>query len=113
MFAIKLKGADIWAGKKNVTYFIRDDADFNIRGAQVSQVEPFGVPAKRRRIYNSAEEIRRALATVSKETVLLPPNACISFLASGTSPGSFSLYEVHDLANGTVHSLEDVFGKAI
>ena len=76
-------------------------------------MEPFGVPAKRRRVYNSTEEIRRVLATVSKETVLHPPNAFISFLASGANPGSFSLYEVHDLANGTVHSLEDVFGKAI
>jgi hypothetical protein len=113
MFAIKLKDTNVWAGKKNITYFIRDDADLNIRGAQNVQVEPFGVPAKRRRIYDSTEQIRRSLATISKETVIYPLNSPIGFLVHGTNPAKFSLYEVHDLTNGTVHSLEDVFNKTI
>ena len=112
MYAIKMKEEDIWLGMKDTTYFVRDDASIKL-GARIDNIKVFGVPRARRRIFETTDQIRRSLAQASKETVTID-HGFFSLMANNKKKtGSFSLYEVHDLTNGTVHSLEDVFEKKI
>jgi hypothetical protein len=111
MFGIKMRETDVWAGKKGLTYFVSDDADFVCRGTLPHSRLCFGVDKKYRRIFGSTEEIRRALSRVSRETVWV--GGFVKVLGSGQNLGSFSHYEVVDLVTGLTHPLDDVIRKTI
>ena len=113
-FAIKLKDFDVWLGKKNLSYFITDDAYFALRPEKKSMqlVLQMGVPEKRRRVFSSTDEIRRSLRCCNKETVVktIPP---FEVLTKGDSLGKFSNYVVVDLVNDNEYSLDDVLSGII
>ena len=107
-FAIKIVGQDIWAGKKDITWFISDNSTIN----------QFGVSIKQRRIFSSTDEIRRSLQKVAKESVVVSGNTqsvfgTIELIADGPNLGSFSAYEVVEITTGSVYSLNDVLSKKI
>jgi hypothetical protein len=117
MFAIKMTGCEktglsIWAGKRDITYFVSDDNDFVLRGTSPTSKHPFGVAQNSRRIFGSTDEIRRSLAQVSKETIWVN-NGFVKTLGSGKNLGKFSNYEVHNLVSGVIHPLDDVMNKVI
>ena len=60
MFGIKMRETDVWAGKKRLTYFVSDDADFVCRGTLPHSRLCFGVDKKYRRIFGSTEEIQQS-----------------------------------------------------
>ena len=117
-FAIKLKDFDVWLGKKNLSYFITDDALFALRNEKVESVLYAGVVEKRKRVFSSTDEIRRSLNCCKKETVakpiVYPPgvsnqvmlNAVV--LTKGNSLGKFSNFVVVDLTNDKTYPLDDV-----
>ena len=113
-FAIKLKDFNIWLGKKNLSYFITDDAYFALRPGKKSMqcVLSMGFPEKRRRVFSSTDEIRRSLRCCNKETVVktIPP---FEVLTKGRSLGKFSNYVVVDLVNGNEYSLDNVLSSII
>jgi hypothetical protein len=123
MFAIKVVGQDIWAGKKDITWFIADDLAINFRAKNLGKPAlylntQFGVPMKRRRIFSSTDEIRRSLQKVAKESVVVSGNTqsvfgTIELIADGPNLGSFSAYEVVEITTGSVYSLNDVLSKKI
>lgn len=112
MFAIKLTGHDVWAGKRDITWFVCDDQGFVLHRRYPDGVLPFGVPATRRRIFGSSDEIRRSLRRAAKETVV-NNYGIFGLVGSGITPGKFSNYEVHDLVTGVVHPLDDVMSKKV
>jgi hypothetical protein len=112
MLSIKWVGMDIWAGKRDITYFIRDDAWINMGRCRVTDITCFGVPIKFRKIYGSTDEIRRSLRQASRETVTVK-FGIIEMIANGKDLGTFSNYEVVDLVTGAVHTLDDVLSKKI
>ncbi len=96
-FAIKIVGQDIWAGKKDITWFISDNSTIN----------QFGVSIKQRRIFSSTDEIRRSLREVAKESIIISGNTqSINFR-------SFSNFEVVEVITGSIHPLHDVLIKKI
>jgi len=116
-FAIKLKDFDVWLGKKNLSYFITDDAYFTIRPEKESMegVLRMGVSEKRRRVFSSTDEIRRSLSRFNKETVVKPivllPNSLMlncEILTKGNSFGKFSNFVAVDLNNDKTYPLDDV-----
>jgi len=116
-FAIKLKDFDLWLGKKNLSYFIADDAYFTICPEKESMecVLRMGVYEKQRRVFSSTDEIRRSLNRCNKETVVkpivLPPNSIMlncEVLTQGNSLGKFSKFVVVDLTNDKTYPLDDV-----
>jgi len=116
-FAIKLKDFDLWLGKKNLSYFITDDACFTLKPEKETMecVLRMGVSEKRRRVFSSTDEIRRSLNRCNKETVVKPivlsPNSIMlncEILTQGNSLGKFSNYVVVDLTNDNEYSLDDV-----
>ncbi len=123
MFAIKVIGQDIWAGKKDITWFVADDSAINFRTKNLGRPAlylntQFGVPMKRRRIFSSTDEIRRSLQKVAKESVLVSRNTqsaigTIQLIASGPNLGSFSNYEVVEITTGSAYLLDDVLSKKI
>jgi len=125
IFAIKLKDFDVWLGKKNVSYFITDDAYFTLKPEKETMkcVLRFGVPEKQRRVFSSTDEIRRSLNRYNKETVVKPivfPNGfnCQSLLnrevlAKGNSVGKFSNFVVVDSINNKTYSLDDVISGLV
>jgi len=113
VFAIKLKGFDTWAPKRNVTYFVREDGDQIHTRARWSQVSDFGASLKRRQIWNTTEGMRRSLGSCKGKIVLVQHGILGMWENDPKQIGSFSHYEVHDLVNGTVHTLEDVFSRKI
>ena len=121
-FAIKLKDFDVWLGKKNVSYFITDDAYFMLRPEKETMqgVLRMGVPEKRRRVFSSTDEIRRSLRCCNKETVakiISPPFSTVMLnlevLTKGDSLGKFSKFVVVDLTNDNKYSLDDVLSGII
>jgi hypothetical protein len=123
MFAIKVVGEDIWAGKKDITWFVADDSAINFRTKNLGRPAlylntQFGVPMKRRRIFSSTDEIRHSLQNVTKESVVVSVNTqsalgTIELIAGGTNLGIFSAYEVVEITTGSVYSLDDVLSKKI
>lgn len=112
MFGIKLREEDLWAPAKNITYFVKDDADFALRGWTVANILGWGVPASRRRLFNTTDQIRAALRRISRETVWVG-GPWVMCLGSGKAMGTFSHYEVVDLVQGVTHSLDDVLRKRV
>jgi hypothetical protein len=123
MFAIKVVGQDIWAGKKDITWFVASDSAINFRTKNLGKPAlyfntQFGVPMKRRRIFSSTDEIRRSLQRVTKESVVVSGNTqsvfgTIELIADGPNLGIFSNYEVVEITTGSVYSLDDVLSKKI
>ena len=122
LFAIKLKDFDVWLGKKDLSYFITDDAYFTLRPEKESMqcVLRMGVPEKRRRVFSSTDEIRRSLRCCNKETVakIIPPSSStvmlnFEVLTKGDSLGKFSNYVVVDLVNDNEYSLDDVLNGLV
>ena len=115
-FSIKLKDFDLWLGKKNLSYFITDDAYFTLRPEKESMecVLRMGVDEKQRRVFSSTDEMRRSLNRRNKETVVktLPPLSPVMLnrevLTQGNSFGKFSNFVVVDLTNDKTHPLDDV-----
>ncbi len=119
-FAIKLKDFDVWLGKKNLSYFITDDAYFTLCPEKESMqcVLRMGVSEKQRRVFSSTDEIRRSLRCCNKETVVktLPPSqVMLNFvvLAQGDCLGKFSNYVVVNLTNDNEYSLDDVLNGLV
>jgi hypothetical protein len=120
-FAIKLKDFDVWLGKKNLSYFITDDAYFTLRLEKESMqfVLRMGVFEKQRRVFSSTDEIRRSLNRCNKETVvktlllLSPVMLNFEVLSQGNSLGKFSNYVVVDLTNDNEYSLDDVLSGLV
>jgi len=116
--AIKTKDFDVWAGKRYITYFVQDDSRFSLTGKTVKDILAFGVPPDKRRVFESTEQIRRSLKSVSKESILANvtfANGRINYdmVTYGTSLGEFSNYEVVDLVGGAVYGLSDVISGAV
>jgi hypothetical protein len=113
-FAIKLKDFDLWLGKKNLSYFITDDAYFTLKPEKKTMecVLRIGVSEKRRRVFSSTDEIRRSLRCCNKETVVKPIVLSImlncEILTRGNSLGKFSKFVVVDLTNDKTYPLDDV-----
>jgi hypothetical protein len=124
-FAIKLKDFDVWLGKKNLSYFITDDAYFTFRPEKESMecVLRMGVSEKQRRVFSSTDEMRRSLNRCNKETVVKPivfPNGfnCQTLLncevlTKGNSFGKFSNFVVVDLTNDKTYPLDDVISGLV
>jgi len=117
-FAIKLKDFDVWLGKKNLSYFIRDDGYFNLTKSKVDSILYFGVAEKRKRIFSSTDQVRRSLRSCNKETIVttIPPSASmlsLTVLVKGDSLGKFSNYFVLDLTNNKTYSLNDVINGLV
>jgi len=117
-FAIKLKDFDVWLGKKNLSYFIRDDGYFNLTKSKVNSILYCGVAKKRKRIFSSTDEVRRSLRSCNKETIVttIPPSAFVpqlTVLAEGKFIGKFSNYVVIDLTNNKTYSLDDVINGLV
>ena len=120
-FAIKLKDFDVWLGKKNLSYFITDDAYFTLRPEKESMqcVLRMVVSEKQRRVFSSNDEICRSLSRVDKETVvktlllLSPVMLNFEVLSQGNSLGKFSNYVVVDLTNDNEYSLDDVLSGLV
>jgi len=121
-FAIKLKDFDVWLGKKNLSYFITDDARFTLEPEKETMecVLRFGVSEKRRRVFSSTDEIRRSLRCCNKETVVkpivLPPNSIMlnrQVLIQGNSFGKFSKFVVVELTNDKTYPLDDVISGLV
>ena len=120
-FAIKLKDFDVWLGKKNLSYFITDDAYFTLRPEKESMqcVLRMGVSEKQRRVFSSTDEIRRSLRCCKKETVVKtipffsPVQLNFEVLSKGNSLGKFSNYVVVDLTNDNEYSLDDVLSGLV
>ncbi len=119
-FAIKLKDFDVWLGKKNISYFITDDAYFTLKPEKETMkcVLRFGVSEKQRRVFSSTDEIRRSLKCCNKETVVktLPPSSVmlnLEVLTKGNSLGKFSNFVVVDLTNDKTYSLDDVISGIV
>ena len=115
-FAIKLKDFDVWLGKKNLSYFITDDAYFTLKPMEC--VLMFGVSEKRRRVFSSTDEIRRSLRCCNKETVvkILPASPVLlnfEVLVQGNSLGKFSKFVVVDLTNDKTYPLDDVISGLV
>lgn len=117
MFSIKLVDCDVWVGKKNISYFVRDDSYFILTKNDVKIVFYFGVTPERKRVFLSTDEIRRSLSRCNKETVIesvvLLNGINIEVLTNGNSLGKFSNYVVVDLVNDTEYSLDDVLNCII
>lgn len=130
MFAIRQKGTDVWAGAKNITYFVTSDsslarehwlrmfgnADLAVKAA-LENAAYFGVPQKRRRVFETTDAVRRALATI---TWSYKYEAIEVELITGQHPGkdgrvqkTFSRYELVNLVTGQVHELDAVLAKEI
>jgi hypothetical protein len=121
-FAIKLKDFDVWLGKKNLSFFITDDAYFTLRPEKESMqcVLRMGVSEKQRRVFSSTDEIRRSLSRFNKETVakpiVLPPNSVMlnrEILTKGNSLGKFSNFVAVDFTNDKIYPLDDVISGLI
>mgnify|MGYP006271811807 CR=1 FL=1 len=124
-FSIKLKDFDVWLGKKNLSYFITDDAYFTHRPEKESMecVLRMGVDEKRKRVFSSTNEIRRSLNRCKKETVVkpivFPPGVSnqvmlnCEILTQGNSLGKFSNYVVVSLTDDKTYSLDDVLSGLI
>ena len=120
-FAIKLKDFDVWLGKKNLSYFIADDAYFTLRPEKESMqcVLRMGVSEKQRRVFSSTDEIRRSLRCCNKETVvktlplLSPVMLNCEVLSQGNSLGKFSNFVAVDLTNDNEYSLDDVLSGLV
>lgn len=118
MFSIKLIDCDIWVGKKNISYFIKDDSYFTFtKQNNTEKVSCFGVPPKRKRTFSSTDQIRRSLRSLNKETVVksivLDNGITCDVLVEGNSLGKFSNYVIVDLVNGDEYSLDDVLSGLI
>jgi hypothetical protein len=111
-FSIKLKEYNVWAGKRDISYFVRDDSFFAITNQSVSSILIYGADDKRRRVFSSMDEIRRSFRGIKKETVLktvnLPFNLTAEVVTQGKNLGKFSNYVVVDLTNGKTYRLDDV-----
>jgi len=119
-FAIKLKDLDVWLGKKNLSYFITDDAYFTLRPEKESMqcVLRMGVSEKQQRVFSSTDEIRRSLRCCNKETVVksLPLSPVMlnrEVLVKGNSFGTFSNFVAVDLINDNEYSLDDVLNGLV
>ena len=119
-FSIKLKDFDVWLGKKNLSYFITDDAYFTLRPEKESMqcVLRMGVSEKQRRVFSSTDEIRRSLRCCNKETVvktlpLSPVMLNCEVLAQGNSFGKFSNFVAVDLTNDKIYPLDDVISGLV
>jgi hypothetical protein len=119
-FAIKLKDFDLWLGKKNLSYFITDDARFTLKPEKETMecVLGMGVAEKRRRVFSSTDEIRRSLRCCNKETVVktLPASPVLlnfKVLVQGNSLGKFSKFVVVDLTNDKTYPLDDVISGLV
>jgi hypothetical protein len=124
-FAIKLKDFDVWLGKKNLSYFITDDAYFTLRPEKeiMKSVLRMGVSEKQKKVFSSTDAIRRSLRGCNKETVVkpivFPPGFAnqvllnTHILAKGNSFGKFSNFVVVNLINNKTYSLDDVIGGLI
>lgn len=115
-FAIKLADHDVWAGKKNISYFVIDDSYFILTKQNIQSVLAFGVSSKRKRVFSSTDQIRRSLSsfkkeTVSKSAVLFGHNWEV--LVKGDSLGKFSNYVVVDLSNNNEYPLDDVLSGLV
>lgn len=117
-FAIKLKDFDVWLGKKNLSYFITDDAYFTLRPEKKSMecVLMMGVSEKQRRVFSSTDQIRRSLRCCNKETVAKTfpfSSVMLNILVEGNSLGKFSNFIVVDLINNNEYSLDDVLNGLV
>jgi hypothetical protein len=117
-FSIKLKDFDLWLGKKNLSYFITDDARFTLTKQSVESVFYAGVDEKRRRVFSSTVEIRRSLNRYNKETVvksIVLPQIMLNYevLTQGNSFGKFSNFVVVDLTNDKTYPLDDVISGLV
>jgi hypothetical protein len=116
-FSIKLKDFDVWLGKKNLSYFITDDAYFTLAKKGIETVLYAGVVEKRRRVFSTTDEIRRSLNRCNKETVIKPIVLLNSLncevLTKGNSFGKFSNFVVVDLTNDKTYPLDDVISGLV
>ena len=117
-FSIKLKDFDVWAGKKHISYFVRDNSYFILTKQNIQSVLVFGVTSKRKRVFSSTDEIRRSLRCCNKETVvktlpLSPVMLNCEVLAQGNSFGKFSNFVAVDLTNDKIYPLDDVISGLV
>jgi len=117
MFSIKLSDCDVWAGKRDISYFVMDDSYFTLKKKDINIVLNFGVTSKRKRVFSSTDQIRRSLRSCKKETVsnsvVLSPKFKCEVLTQGNSLGKFSNYVVVDLTNDNEYSLDDVLNGLV
>ena len=117
LFAIKLSDCDVWAGKRNISYFVMDNSYFVLSGENIESVSVFGVTSKRKRVFSSTDEIRRSLSRCKKETVIksvvLSPGLKCEVLTQGDCLGKFSNYVVVNLTNDNEYSLDDVLNGLV
>jgi hypothetical protein len=105
MFGIRLKGRDVWAGSKNITYFINEDGYFSRPIANQQDPAVFGVPFRRRKIWPDIDAVKRSLRGIKGKEVLVHTGLISAWVNDPAQQGTYSRYELVDFTTGKTSAL--------